>query len=251
MDEILNNDSVQDEVILKLVHKNCKNKDKILDAVHGSKITPDDKFLLNDISGHINELTGHRESILSAITCRLEEQLSLIIRLTSIPGIRLIAALLIVCEIGFNMTFWKDARQFVAWAGLTPRNNESNGKKKSTRITKAGLYLKPLLVQCALAATKEKNGYFGIKYRRIKKRRGHKKAIIAICRMMLISIYHMIRDNKDFEPSDFQELMNPKPKKSKEQTIEGAIKLLSENGYSVTPLTESFRNQVLPPPIAA
>ena len=69
--------------------------------------------------------------------------------------------------------------------------------------------------------------------------------------MMLISIYHMIRDNKDFEPSDFQELMNPKPKKSKEQTIEGAIKLLSENGYSVTPLTESFRNQVLPPPIAA
>lgn len=251
MDELLCNEIVSDEKILKLVHKNCKNKDKILDAVHGSKLTADDKFLINDISCHINELRDHRESILSAIVCRLKDHIETVIRLTQIAGIQIISALLIICEIGLDMSFWTNARQFTSWCGVTPRNNESAGKKKSTRITSAGLYLKPLLVQCALAAVKDKNGYFGIKYRRIKKRRGHKKAIIAICRMMLICIYHMIKDKSDFLPSDYDELMTPKPKKSKELTIEGAIKLLSENGFSVTHLTDSSRNPVLTPSTAA
>lgn len=251
MQEILHNDSVQDEKILKLVSNKCKKKDKVLDAIHGSKITPDDKFLINDISVHINELTRHRDSVLTEILTCLKDSMDLIIRLTQIPGFQLISAVLIICEIGLNMSFWDDARKFTSWAGLTPRNHESNGKKKSTRITKAGLYLKPLLVQCALAATKEKNGYFGIKYRRIKKRRGHKKAIIAICRMMLICIYHMIKDGSDFHPQDYDELMSPKTRKSKDSlTVEGAIKFLIENGYSVKPTEPPPRNPVQLPSTA-
>ena len=66
------------------------------------------------------------------------------------------------------------------------------------------------MVQCALAAIKStKEPYFAIKYRRFKKRRGHKKAIIAIVRMMMVSIYHMVSDKKPFTPSDYEELMNP------------------------------------------
>lgn len=253
MDELLNNEVVSDERILKLIHKNCKNKDKILDAVHGSKMTDDDKFLINDISCHINELHDHRDSVIAAIVRHLNEKIDVVIRLTQIKGIQIVSALLIICEIGLDMSFWDNARQFTSWCGVTPRNNESAGKKKSTRITSAGLYLKPLLVQCALAAVKDKNGYFGIKYRRIRKRRGHKKAIIAICRMMLICIYHMIRDDSDFCPSDYEELMNPKPKKPKAYTIEGAIKLLSENGYSVTspPVSTHDQRNVTKPPAAA
>ena len=67
-----------------------------------------------------------------------------------------------------------------------------------------------MMVQCALAAIKsKKQPYFAIKYRRIKKRRGHKKAIIAIARMMIVSIYHMISEKKPFEPTDYEELMDP------------------------------------------
>lgn len=98
---------------------------------------------------------------------------------------------------------------FVSWAGLAPANNESANKKKSVRISKAGQYLKPLLVQCALGAIKDKESYFGIKYARIKKRRGHKKAIIAIARMMLVSIYHMILTGEIFNPSDYQSFKAP------------------------------------------
>ena len=101
-------------------------------------------------------------------------------------------------------------KQLVSWAGLAPANNESANKKKSVRISKAGQYLKPLLVQCALGAIKE--SYFGIKYTRIRKRRGHKKAIIAIARMMLVSIYHMILTGEVFNPSDYQSFKAPKSK---------------------------------------
>ena len=123
-----------------------------------------------------------------------------------------------------------------AWAGLTPNNDQSHNKKKSTRITKAGTYLKPLMVQCALAAIKCKGdkGYFAIKYCRIKKRRGHKKAIVAIARMMMISIYHVLKDHIEFKPSDYDELMNLKPKKAKEFSESDAINLLKSHGYNVS-----------------
>ncbi|MDD3416897.1 MAG: transposase [Lachnospiraceae bacterium] len=69
-------------------------------------------------------------------------------------------------------------------------NNESAGKKKSVRIAKAGSYLKPMMVQCALAAIKsKKQPYFAIKYDRIKKLRGHKKAIISIARLMMVCFF--------------------------------------------------------------
>lgn len=88
-------------------------------------------------------------------------------------------------------------------AGLSPANNESANKKKSVKISKAGSYIKPLLVQCALAAIKSNSEpYYRIKYERIKKRRGHKKAIIAIARMMLVTIYHILLTGETFNPSD-------------------------------------------------
>lgn len=67
-------------------------------------------------------------------------------------------------------------KQLVNWAGRSPANNESTNKKKNVHISNIGQYLKPLLVQCALSSIKDKNSYFGIKYCRIKKRRGRKKS---------------------------------------------------------------------------
>lgn len=113
------------------------------------------------------------------------------------------------------MSQFESDRQLCCWAGLAPANNESVGKKKSVRISKVGCYLKPLLVQCTLAAIKSKEEtYFRIKYDRIKKRRGHKKDIVAIARMLLVSIYHMIQTGEDFNPSDYDSLKNPNPIKS-------------------------------------
>ena len=132
------------------------------------------------------------------------------------------------------MSVFESDKQLVSWAGLAPANNESANKKKSVRIAKAGQYLKPLLVQCALSAIADKQSYFGIKYSQIKKRRGHKKAIIAIARMILVSIYHMIETGESFNPSDYESLMNPKPKKNNELTLDKALSFLQSQGYDIS-----------------
>ena len=136
------------------------------------------------------------------------------------------------------MRQFESDKQLVSWAGLAPANNESANKKKSVRISKAGQYLKPLLVQCALGAIKDKESYFGIKYTRIRKRRGHKKAIIAIARMMLVSIYHMILTGEVFNPSDYQSFKAPKSKLHIELTEESAIEFLRKSGFDVSKLTK-------------
>ena len=130
--------------------------------------------------------------------------------IAELPGMSEISATIILSEIGVNMDVFDDAKHLCSWCGLSPSNNESAGKKKSVRIAKAGAYLKPLMVQCALAAIKsKKKPYFAIKYGRIKKRRTHKKAIIAIARMMMVCIYHMVSEQAPFNPTDYAELMDP------------------------------------------
>ncbi|MBQ6333928.1 MAG: IS110 family transposase [Erysipelotrichaceae bacterium] len=238
---------LSDEDILKLVHSNCKKKDKVLDAIRGAHIESDTKFKIKVISMHKKELANHIEACLTEMFKRAQPYFDQFIHITEITGISLISAILIISEIGVDMSVWENARQLCCWAGLTPANNESAGKKKSVRISKAGQYLKPLLVQCALAAIKNPKGYFGIKYRRIKKRRGHKKAIIAVARMMLICIYHMILTGESFKPSDYDELMNPNPKHFKELSVSDAIDFLKEKGVDIETIKAAYSNTDPPP----
>lgn len=246
--EVLNNDNVSDDRILSLVHKRCKNKNQILDAVHGANIKEDERVKIADISLHIQELNSHKSTVFNQMMAILEPYLGTkIIYMTSIPGISVLSAMLITSEIGVDMSFWKDGRQLTAWAGLTPRNDQSHGKKKSTRITKAGQYLKPLLVQCALSAIRCKdNPYYRIKYNRLRKRRGHKKAVIAIARMLLIAVFNVLSKEVKFEPIDFEEVLNPK-KKAKKISKEEAIAVLQSYGIDTSSLRLS---QDISPPAA-
>ena len=96
------------------------------------------------------------------------------------------------------MEAFPSAKHLCSWAGLTPTNNESARKKKSVRVSKAGCYIKPLLVQCANAVVKStKHPEMRNRYLLLKKRRGHKKAIIAIARMLLTALYHMLKNGEN------------------------------------------------------
>lgn len=129
------------------------------------------------------------------------------------------------------MSVFESDKHLCSWAGLIPANNESANKKKSTRCSKAGQYLKPLLVQCALAAAKsKKDPYFAIKYNRLAKKRGKKKAIIAIARMMLTSIYHMVQDNEEFHPDDYEAIIHPSKPIKVILTIDNVMQFLGEQG---------------------
>lgn len=237
MNEVLSSNVITDDKIRSLIHGRCKKKDEIILALHDYKIEPDQKFKMKEVSAHLEELDKHIEELEIEITKRASKYFDDFIHITKMDGIQILSAIIIISEIGVDMTQFETDKQLSCWSGLSPANNESANKKKSTRINKAGQYLKPLLVQCALAAIKKENGYFRNKYLAIKKRRGHKKAIIAIARMMLVSIYHMILTGEEFNPSDYESFTNPKPKKNKDLTVEKALEFLVSQGYDTSKIS--------------
>ena len=158
--------------------------------------------------------------------------------LCTIPGVDRTSAITIISEIGTDMTQFPSPKRLCCWAGLTPSNNESADKKKSIRITRAGVYLKPALVQAAHAAVKSnKSSYYKTKYECISKRRGKKRAIIAIARMILTAIYHMFVTGEVFNPSDLYKIDMPQEmqEKQKEKAVKQAIKLLTSLGIMQVP----------------
>ena len=114
------------------------------------------------------------------------------------PGINRDAAIEILGEMGNDMSPWENHRRLAAWAGLCPGNHESAGKRRKVGVRKGNPFLKSTLVQAATAAVKTKGTYYQAKFFRLSKRRGYKRAIVAIAHAMLIAIYHMIKENKPY-----------------------------------------------------
>lgn len=240
MKEVIRSSSVTEEKISKLLERNAKKKVKeVLQSLVGSHIESDQRLKMNIASQHMDQIDSHVRRLETEMSIRCIPYATLINLLLDIPGISYLSAMTIIAEIGTDMSVFETSKQLSCWAGLAPANNESASKKKSVRISKAGSYLKPLLVQCALAAINSKsNPYYRIKYNRIKKRRGHKKAIIAIARMILVNIYHILSTGEVYSPCDMEQIINPKPVK-KVMTIQNAIEFLQSQGFDTSKLISS------------
>jgi transposase len=151
----------------------------------------------------------------------------------TVPGISSkLTAVRILAEIGADMSVFETAKQLVSWAGLTPQNQESAGKKKTTRIGRAGAYLKPFLVQIALAVSKsDKHPELKNKYLALKKRRGGKKAVIAIARKLLTAIWHMLNKNEAYNAGLYQQ--SDRPPVTREFTTAQAVAFLRNRGFLI------------------
>lgn len=204
-------ESMEEKAVRKLIKKGAKAKsDEIIAAIEGYNIESDQAKKLELARGHLDYLEQMITQTEVELYVRIKPYYEFVKFISTMPGMTELSSTIVLAETGVNMEIFDDAKHLCSWCGLSPANNESANKKKSVRIAIAGAYLKPMMVQCALAAIKsKKQPYFAMKYGRIKKRRGHKKAIIAIARMMMVSIYHMISEKKSFEPTDYEELMNP------------------------------------------
>jgi transposase len=178
----------------------------------------------------INECIARIDEKINLLIAPYENYITL---LCTIPGVDRNSAIVIISEIGTDMSQFSNTKRLCCWSGLTPGNNESAGKKKSVRISRAGVYLKPVLVQVAHAAVKcVDQPYYANKHRNIMKRRGKKRAIIAIARMILTAVYHMMKTGEVWNPSDLSDIdMSPEmAEKRRARDIRRAVNLLVSEG---------------------
>ena len=232
-----NEDFNAQHCISLLQHSLKKKADDVIEAIEGYEITPEQKTRIGVIRDHlhyIDKLIGRVDACIDVMDQKYEKYIAL---LCTIPGIDRSSAITIISEIGTDMSQFGSSKRLSCWAGLTPGNNESAGKKKSVRISRAGVYLKPALVQVAHAAVKDKqNPYYALKYERIAKRRGKKRAIIAIARMILTAIYSMLSTGEIWNPVDLFKVDMPEYLKEQQRAnaIKQAIHFLETQGLKVS-----------------
>lgn len=232
---LLDTDDVDPNHCVYLLRGSLKKKaSDVVEAVKGFNMTAEQKERVRIIQGHFDDIDkriAQIDYVILRLTADYEAQISL---LCTIPGIDRRLAITIISEIGTDMSVFGSSKRLCRWAGLTPGNNESAGKKKSVRISRAGVYLKPALVEAAHAAVKatQKSPYFRIKYERIMKRRGKKRAIIATARMMLTAIFAMLQSGEVFHPCDLLKFDMPDELKRKQtlSSAKDAVKLLVSLG---------------------
>ena len=152
----------------------------------------DSTFVNRKSSQRIYRLTERKDLYVEPFRVAIE-------MLKTIPGVSRLSAEVIVSEIGIDMSRFPTEGDLISWAGLCPKNDESAGKRRSTRMKKGAPWLKTTLVQCAWAATRTKETYLHAQYLRIRSRRGAKKAIGAVAASILTAAYHMLKNGTLYE----------------------------------------------------
>ena len=190
--------------LAELADRRIKASPKALyDALHG-RLTDHHRFMLrlylrqyDALAGAIAEIDQEIDAAIERMDAVVADQApfrSLIGLLCTIPGVGELAAPTILAEIGTDMSRFPTAGHLLAWAGLCPGQNESAGKRKSSRLRKGAPWLKTVMVQCAWSATRKKDSYYSAQFNRLRGKHGAKKAICAVAASMLTAVYHMLKD---------------------------------------------------------
>lgn len=202
--------------------------DEILMSVNGT-LPEHQKSFLKTLMSHYDSLCKHLDGVEASLEKDMEPFAIPIQQLCSIYGISTIASCAIIAEIGTDMSAFKTAEHICSWAGLSPGNNESAGKRKSASIMKGNPYIKSMLCEVAWVIAGKRNTYLSTWYWRIKQKKGAKKAIIALARKLLVIIYTMLKQGTFFDESCFES----RRRNSQQKQIDRYIKELEKQGYHV------------------
>lgn len=185
------------------------------------------KELMLAIMDHIQDMTRRIDDLDGLIKKHLNQYEEAIEKIDKLPGIAVTSARTIIAEIGINMDHFPTEAHISSWAGLSPGNNESAGKKKNGKTNKGNPTLRATLVQCAVVACQQKNSFFHAQYQRIMVRRGKNRAHIAVAHSMLIAIYHILKSGDAYHDlgNDYYNQFN------KEHKINNLLKRLNALGW--------------------
>ncbi len=185
--------------LLTLVQRGVKAPPEKLRAALQGRVTVRHRFLLRLHLRQFDALAAAIAEIDAEVDRDLGPFRQAVRLLRTIPGVSDLTAQVIVSEIGIDMSRFPTSGHLISWAGLCPRNDESAGKRRSTRLRKGAPWLKTTLVQCAWAGARKKASYLQAQFQRLRHRRGPKKAICAVAASILTAAYHMLRDGTFYQ----------------------------------------------------
>jgi transposase len=178
-------------LLAELARGRMKAKKPLLAQALQGKVEPHHRLILSQLLADISWLEEQIQEVNAEIARRLKDQDEWLQRLDEIPGVNRRVAEVIAAEIGPNVNPFPTAPHLASWAGLCPGNNQSGGKRRTTHIRPGNRHLKRVLVEAANAASHKKNCYLRAKYRRLAGRKGKKRALVAVARTILQSVYYM------------------------------------------------------------
>jgi transposase len=221
----------RDPVVLAgLAHGTLRKKHAALvEALRGG-VQDHHRLLLRTLLGQVDHLNGAIDELNAEIGRRLAPYEAALALLCSIAGVQRRVAEVVLAEIGADMNRFADARHLCSWAAICPGNHESAGRRLSGRLRHGNRWLRGALLQAAWAAIKVKDGYFGAQFRRIARRRGHKRAAIAVAHSILTVIYHVLTRGVFYEDmgADYFDRRRP------EQRARYHLNCLAELGFKAT-----------------
>lgn len=228
LEKIANNEAMTADDVSGIIHGRMRPKlDEIMKSIEGITTTLQ-RMLIAKIVDHIDDMTRRIDELDGMMKEYTEKYEQAIEAIDELPGIARRSAEVIIAEIGMDMNLFPSAAHLCSWAGLSPGNNKSAGKRKSGQTTKGNKALKTILTQCAKAARNCKDSCFSAQYQRIAARRGKNRATIAVAHSMLIAIYHVLNEGVAFRDlgADYYDNFN------REHKIKSYLKRLQSLGWS-------------------
>lgn len=226
---LLEKDKLSKDEISQLAKGSLKKKVGLLEKALNGELTDHHRFLIKMHLENLDHLAKQIERIDEEIRRKMipfQKEAKLI---QTIPGISEVSASAILAEIGTDMSQFPDAAHLSSWAGVCPGNNESAGKKKSGKTQKGNSFLKGTLTEVAWAASKTKGSSYSAFYHNIVRRRGKKRALVALAHRMLTDIYCVLKFGEPYQDTG-AEATNERAMKRRERSM---IRSLEKAGYSV------------------
>lgn len=189
------------EQIAQLAKKQARKKiPEIQAAIEGHRMNQTHRELVRQSMAHMAFLEQQIEEVDRQIQEKirifgLSQSYEL---LQTVPGMKKEAAATVLAEVGDTVDAFSSPAKLSSWAGVCPGNNESAGKRNSTRTTKGNPYLRDLLLECAWASSRRKNSQMQQRYRRLQPRKGHKRAIVAVAHALIRAVYYVLHNRRPF-----------------------------------------------------